>query len=167
MKKTVLCIAFVAFLSACGGDQAPAPKTTGDEAAAPALKSPQRPRPIPAPEDEQGVDILISEGIEFKFPHLVRYDILDTSRSGTRRHRVLVEVRKGDFNAVAQQFSRSMVDLGYAKSKDVNKSGRIEQVFKQKGKPTYYLLMQPAGMGPKLRDKASVGTIHVMWNIKH
>jgi hypothetical protein len=166
MKKIVFCIAFVALLSACGGDQTPEPKIRGHEAAPSGSKSPSRPRPIPAPEDEQGVDILISEGIEFKFPHLVRYDILDTSRSGTRRHRVLIEVRKGDFNTVAQQFSQSMIDLGYARSKNVNKGGRIEQVFKRKGKPTHYLLMQPAGMGPRLRDKDSVGTIHVMWNIK-
>lgn len=165
MNKIVFCLLAASFLAACGKTEAPeaaAPTAAPAESAAQST----RPRPIPAPEDEQGIDILEVAGIEFSFPHRVLYDILDTSHRGTRRHRVLVEIRDGSFDEVVQQFGQSLVDLGYTKSSDSNKAGRIQQVFKQAGKPTYYLLMQPAGMGPKLHDKQSTGSIHVMWNIE-
>lgn len=165
MKKFVICLLAASLLAACNKPEEP--EATAP-AVAPADPTPPtaQPRPVPAPEDEQGIDILEVAGVEFGFPHQVLYDILDTSKRGTPRHRVLVEIRSGDFNDVARQFGQSLVALGYTKSSDSNKAGKIEQVFKQAGKPTYYLLMQPAGMGPKLRNKASTGSIHVMWNIK-
>lgn len=165
MKKFVVSLLAASALAACSKTETPetpTPAASPAEAAA----TPERPRPVPAPEDEQGIDILEVAGVKFDFPHQVHYDILDTSRRGTRRHRVLVEIRGGDFNEVVRQFDQNLVDLGYRKSSDSNKAGKIEQVFKQAGKPTYYLLMQPAGVGPKLRSKEATGSIHVMWNIK-
>lgn len=101
----------------------------------------------------------------FDFPNKVRYDILDTSARGTRRHRVLVEILGGEFDDAARKFEESLVRIGYRKASGSVKGGRIQQVYKQAGKPTYYVLMQSAGVGPKLGSKDSTGSIHVMWNV--
>jgi hypothetical protein len=114
----------------------------------------------------KGADILAAAGVNFGFPHVFHYDIMDKSRSGTPRHRVLVEVLGEDFETAARDFDASLVALGYKKISDANNNGRIEQVFSRKGKPTYYLLMQPKGRGPALRDPDAVGSIHVMWNAR-
>src|SRR5690606_21591427 len=97
MKKFVVSLLAASVLAACRKTETPetpTPAASPAEAAA----TPERPRPVPAPEDEQGIDILEVAGVKFDFPHQVHYDILDTSRRGTRRHRVLVEIRGGDFN---------------------------------------------------------------------
>lgn len=124
-----------------------------------------RPGPVRAPDDRKGEDILAKAGVEFDFPHAVMYDILDTSNAGTPRHRVLVEIQGGDFATAVKALEDSLAGLGYEKIRDTNKDGRIEQVFEQAGKPAYYLLMQPAGMGPRLSGPDSAGSIHIMWNI--
>jgi hypothetical protein len=120
---------------------------------------------VPAPEGQRGADILKAAGVEFDFPHEVLYDILDASASGTRRHRVLVEVKQGRFDDVAAQFGVALQARGYEKVSGKATGGRIDEVYAAEGKPTYYLIMQPAGMGPKLHGKDSVGSIHIMWNI--
>lgn len=170
MKNIVLCIAIAAVTAACGQQESPIQQSpTPSAASQPAEKSaeqvPAPGKPIPAPTDEQGVDAMSAAGVEFDFPHQVLYDILDVSDNGTLRHRVLVEIRIGEFKQVAGQFTRSLEALGYRKKSSKGNGGRIDSVFVADGKPTYYLLMQPAGMGPKLRQPDSTGSIHIMWNV--
>lgn len=171
MRKIVLSIAITGLLAACGGHEEPASQPAapaGQEAANAPATTPRAPapgRPIPAPEGQRGADILKAAGVELDFPHEVLYDILDASASGTRRHRVLVEVKQGKFDEVAAQFGVALQSRGYEKVSDKTTGGRIDQVYSAEGKPTYYLIMQPAGMGPKLHGKDSVGSIHIMWNI--
>jgi hypothetical protein len=140
------------------------PQAVGNAAPPPA--SPVKPqRPVPAPAGQKGLDLLAEAGINLDFPHDVHYDILDTSHAGTRRHRVLLEVRDADFATVIRDFDESLEGLGYTKTTDKDTNGRVEQVYESKGKPAYYLLMQPAGMGPKLNSPDAVGSIHIMWNM--
>lgn len=163
MKKIVFSLFAAGLLAACGRSEAPG--TTGQVAAPAEAGAPTHPHPVRAPDDQRGIDLLEVAGVEFDFPNKVRYDILDTSRGGTRRHRVLVEILGGNFDDVTQKFENSLVHIGYRKSSESVKDGRVQQVFKQAGKPTYYVLMQPAGVGPKLSSPDSAGSIHVMWNI--
>jgi hypothetical protein len=146
MKKLLLSAALVTLIAGCNkeADQTPA---LGEPAAqAPVAAPAQAPvaKPVPAPEGDKGIDMLSAAGIKLDFPHAVSYDILDVSHAGTPRRRVLLEVLGGDFTVVTNRFGQSLVD--------------------QAGKPAYYLLMQPVGMGPKLLGKDAVGSIHIMWN---
>ncbi len=172
MMKVSLPVAvvFACMLAGCSRDETPASSDADIHVAAsetePAEAAPPtKPRAVPAPEGQRGEDILAVAGVEFPFPHEVLYDILDTSESGTPRHRVLVEVQSGAFDSAMKRFGESLVDLGYEKVSDSDEGGRVQQVYTQADKPTYYLLMQPAGMGPKLHGPESVGSIHIMWNI--
>lgn len=168
LKSLYLCLAIAGLLAACGKDN---PADEGEaipaasQAEVPTAKPARRPAPVPAPEGEKGADLLAGAGVALDFPHAIAYDILDVSRAGTPRHRVLVEVLGGDFAAATQKLGQTLAGLGYIKKADTNKDGRIEQVYTMDGKPAYYLLMQPAGMGPKLVGKDAVGSIHIMWNI--
>jgi hypothetical protein len=166
MKKLLLSAALVTLIAGCNkeADQTPA---LGEPAAqAPVAAPAQAPvaKPVPAPEGDKGIDMLSAAGIKLDFPHAVSYDILDVSHAGTPRRRVLLEVLGGDFTVVTNRFGQSLVDAGYTKTSDKNNGGRIDQVYEQAGKPAYYLLMQPVGMGPKLLGKDAVGSIHIMWN---
>jgi len=113
-----------------------------------------------------GASLLEVEGITFDFPHAINYDIIDKSPSGKPRHRVLVEMRGGDFDAVMHDFTTSLVHMGYKKKKSDNSNGRISEIYAAKGRPTLYLRMQPLAIGPKLKSADAVGSIHVMWNAR-
>ncbi|MGN7726619.1 hypothetical protein ACTJIL_12505 [Luteimonas sp. 22616] len=166
MKKIALFIAIAVAVAACGKQEAPQTPTSPESShKAPAAQAPSRQSPVPAPEDKRGVAALAAAGVKFDFPHQVLYDILDVSGSGTPRHRVLVEIQGGEFDQVVEQFGESLEALGYQKDSGKETGGRIDSVYSAEGKPTYYLLMQPAGMGPKLMGKDSTGSIHIMWNI--
>lgn len=163
MKRLFLCIVAAGLLAACNGGKddargAGSPSAVASQAVAPPT------RPAPAPEGQKGVEVLTGNGIELTFPHAINYDILDVSKNGTPRQRVLVEVLGGDFGVVAEQFAQLLVDQGYAMASDRTTGGRIERIYTQKGKPTYYLLMQPVGIGPKLGNPDATGSIHIMWN---
>jgi hypothetical protein len=125
---------------------------------------PKAVRPTPAPEGQKGVDVLARSGVVLSFPHAINYDILDQSRNGTPRHRVLVEVLDSDFATVVDEFGQSLVEQGYALAKDGSTDGRIKRTYIRKGAPTYYLLMQPVAVGPKLANPDATGSIHIMWN---
>jgi hypothetical protein len=164
MKRIVVCaIVATALLSACKPHDAGAAGTSAPTPKAPVVAARSQ---AASADTRKGVDLLTDAGVTFAFPNVIHYDIVDKSRRGTPRHRVLIEVLDGDFATATRQIDKSLVDLGYSKTSDANKGGRIEQVFKQKGKPTYYLLMQPEGMGPALRDPNAVGSIHIMWNAR-
>ncbi len=166
MKKIALCIAIAVVAAACGKqEEAPAQQAGPESSRAGEVQRKAPKRPIPAPEGQRGVDALATAGVKFDFPHQVLYDILDVSGSGKRRHRVLVEIRSGDFKQVIGQFGQALEALGYRKESEKDTGGRIDSVYSAGGKPTYYLIMQPAGMGPKLGEKDSTGSIHIMWNI--
>ena len=165
MKNALVPMALVFLLSACGGDMqqsptAEVPKTAKAEPVVPV----NRPAARPAPAGQKGVDILASEGVTFDFPYAINYDIMDTSSKGTPRHRVLVEVLGGNFEESVQKFTKSLTAMGYKKAGDKTKNGRMEQVYKQSGRPTYYLRIQPAEVGPELKNKRALGSIHVMWS---
>lgn len=166
MKKLLLSAALVALIAGCNTETDQVPAQGEPVAQAPSATSVQAPvaKPVAAPEGDKGVDMLSAAGIKLDFPHAVSYDIVDVSRAGTPRRRVLLEVLGGDFTTVTERFGQSLVDAGYTKTSDKNNGGRIDQVFEQAGKPAYYLLMQPVGMGPKLLGKDAVGSIHIMWN---
>lgn len=177
MNKIVFCTSMTlaaAMIVACNKQESPAPdnRTTpessqqaaGPVAPAPA-STPAPGRPIPAPADNLGVDALAAAGVTFEFPHRVLYDILDASNSGKERHRVLVEISDGELKQVAESFGQSLEALGYRSESDKESGGRIDRVYSADGKPTYYLIMQPAGMGPKLSGPDSTGSLHIMWNI--
>jgi hypothetical protein len=160
MKKLLLIPAMlVLLLSACG---------KGDRQNQPSENKPvaETGKPVPrvAPEGQMGVDILAGEGVTLDFPHTINYDIMDTSRKGTPRHRVLVEVVGGDFDKTIRGFTKSLSDMGYKKTRNKAVNGRVEQIYKQAGRPTYYLLMQPVEIGPRLKHDKAVGSIHIMWN---
>ena len=172
MKKIALCLALAGLLGACDGRDEPVPQTQASpepEARAQVVqdRAPSPGKPVPAPEGRRGVDALVEAGVSFDFPHEVLYDILDISAGGTPRHRVLVEVSGGGFEAAVAKFGQSLERLGYQVVSEKKNDGRIDLVYTADGKPTYYLIMQPAGMGPKLRGENSNGSIHVMWNIPH
>jgi hypothetical protein len=120
-------------------------------------------KPVAAPAGQKGADMLVAAGLEFDFGQEVLYDILDTSKNGTPRHRVLLEVLDGSFSDAVAEVGESMESVGCQKVGDSNKAGRIQQIFKCKENVTYYLLIQPSGMGPKLAHPASVGSVHIMW----
>ena len=65
---------------------------------------------------------------------------------------------------MAEQFGQSLIDQGYTLAKDGGTGGRIERTYTRQDAPTYYLLMQPAAIGPKLASPGATGSIHVMWN---
>ena len=162
MNKLVACALAVFILSGCGKEQAEQDGSSAPAAAEPAAK---RLGPVAAPEGERGVEDLDARGIRFDFPHSTLYDILDTSAAGTRRHRVLLEVEGGTFEDAAAKVGEALAAKGYAKTSDKNRDGRLDQVFTKPGAPAFYLIMQPAGMGPKLMKPESVGSIHIMWNM--
>ena len=168
MNRLIACILLAGLLTACDagndGTQDPSQIVLPREEAPAAAREAARPKPEPAPAGQKGVDVLAQAGIEFAFPHAINYDIFDQSRSGTPRHRVLVEVIGGDFATVAEQFGQSLVDKGYALAKDGGTGGRIERTYTREDAPTYYLLMQPVAIGPKLARPDATGSIHIMWN---
>ena len=166
MKKLFLSTALMVLIAGCNKETDQAPAQGEPAAQAPSATSVRAPvaKPVAAPEGEKGVDMLTAAGIKLDFPHAVSYDIMDVSRAGTPRRRVLLEVLGGDFATATERFGQSLVNAGYAKTSDKNNGGRIDQIYEQAGKPAYYLLMQPAGMGPKLLGKDAVGSIHIMWN---
>lgn len=170
MKHVLACATALVILAGCGKEpqlqpaDAELPAPPADAASKTASKP--RPRPVAAPEGERGMEDLASRGIELDFPHSTLYDIIDISGGGVRRHRVLIEVEQGDFLSAVQKLGDSLVATGYIKAADTNKSGRIDQVFGKTGQPAFYLLAQPAGMGPKLMKPESVGSIHIMWNMQ-
>lgn len=159
--KRFLVVAFCfAFLSACskGGQETPAAAMTSQA-------TPDLQQPVVAEADDSGLDILLDRGISFPFAYSVNYDIKDVSSHGTPRRRVLVEVLEPDFSSAAEAFEEALVSSGYASATSKNSTNdRIERVLTQSGKPTYYLLMQSSAAGPKLKDSASTGSIHIMWN---
>lgn len=168
LKPLYLCLAITGLLVACDKDKPVDQAATMPAApqAEPRIATPtKRPAPVPAPEGEKGADLLAEAGVALDFPHAIAYDIMDVSRAGTPRHRVLVEVLGGDLATAKQRLGQTLTGLGYAKKADTDKGGRVEQIYTMGGKPAYYLLIQPAGMGPKLVGKDAVGSIHVMWNI--
>jgi hypothetical protein len=156
-------VALAALLASCNNDQQVAPAADTTVPQQQQSHTPPVAKPVPAPAGQQGADMLAAVGLEFDFGHDVLYDILDTSKNGTPRHRVLLEVLDGGFGDAVEKVGMSMEDMGCTKTSDSNTSGRIQQIFKCKENTTYYLLMQPAGMGPKLASPASVGSIHIMW----
>lgn len=167
MKRFFASLAMAMFLAACGQgghEQQSGASTTSTPEPAPPTTPPVKAPPRAAPEGEKGVDLLAGNGIALDFPHEINYDIIDTSRNGTPRHRVLVEVLGGDFPAVVQQFTATLAGTGYRKGSEKNDVQRIEQVYVKRDQPTLYLLMQPAGTGPKLKNPDSTGSIHIMWN---
>lgn len=171
MKKIVLCIA-IAALAACGGHEESA--SQAQAASEPEARAEQKPeqnlvpapgKPVPAPEGQRGAEALAAAGVAFDFPHEVLYDILDVSAGGTPRHRVLVEIGGGDFQDATERFGQTLQGLGYELASDKKSGGRMDRTYTAEGKPTYYVIMQPSGMGPELRGKDSSGSIHIMWNI--
>lgn len=173
MNKIAFCTSMAlaaAMIAACSKQETPVPEgPSGEQAAPPAVRAPASDPapglPVPAPDDNRGMDVLAAAGVKFDFPHQVLYDILDVSNSGKRRHRVLLEIRVGELKQVADEFGQSLEALGYKEESDKESGGRIDRVYSMKDKPTYYLIMQPAGMGPKLSGKDSTGSLHIMWNI--
>lgn len=177
MNKIAFCTAMiltVATASACSKQEVPMPENqatpkSGQQATAPVAplpaSAPAPNRPVPAPPGNRGLDALAEAGVKFNFPHQVLYDILDVSGSGKQRHRVLVEIRDGELKHVADDFGQSLESLDYKKESDKEHNGRIDRVYTAHGKPAYYLIMQPAGMGPKLSGEESTGSLHIMWNI--
>ena len=168
MKKLPACLILALLVSACSNDTSP---PAGDAADGSASASPdvqpavvEESGPRVAPEGDTGAEFLAQEGVVMEFPHEIGYDILDTSRNGTPRHRVLVEVLGGDFATTSADFVASLEKIGYRKASESVEGQRIEQVQVQEGKPTYYLLMQPVGTGPELKNPDAVGSIHIMWN---
>lgn len=169
--KLLASITLALLVSACSNDTPPLESSTPDSAAAPAQKNEgeglaEIRGPQVAPEGDTGTEFLASQGVALEFPHQINYDILDMSRNGTPRHRVLVEVLGGDFAQASAGFSSSLEKIGYRKAGETIDGQRIEQTFVQEGKPTYYLLIQPAGSGPQLGNPDAVGSIHIMWNKK-
>jgi len=169
MKKLPVSLILVLLVSACSNDTSPTPSNTAaDETVAAAQEAPssvpEKSGPRAAPEGETGAELLASQGVVMEFPHEIGYDIMDTSRNGTPRHRVLVEVLGGDFAKQSADFAAALEKIGYRKASESVDGERVEQVQVQEGKPTYYLLMQPAGSGPKLKNPDAVGSIHIMWN---
>ncbi len=167
MKKLPACLILALLVSACGNNAPLAGNAAGETSAtAPKaqIAAPEESGPRTAPEEDSGAEFLVGQGVAMEFPHEIGYDILDTSRNGTPRHRVLVEVLGGDFAKESADFVASLEKIGYRKASESTNGQRIEQVQVQEGKPTYYLLMQPVGSGPKLKNPDAVGSIHIMWN---
>lgn len=167
--KLLACVTLALLVSACSNDAPPPQANAPDSAAIPApgpdaQAATERRGPRAAPADDTGAEFLAEQGVVLQFPHRINYDILDTSRNGTSRHRVLVEVLGGDFVQTTADFTSSLEKIGYRKASESTDGQRIEQTFVQEGKPTYYLLMQPAGTGPQLGNPDAVGSIHIMWN---
>lgn len=172
MKRSAALILTACLIAACNGERDDVPVTPASEVAVqptqgpiPAAQQPAKAKPVPAPEGQKGADMLTAAGVILPFPHGVLYDILDTSSAGTPRHRVLYEVRTTAFPEAVKEVGNTLASRGYRKVDDRKDGDRIQQVFQADGKPTYYLILQPAGMGPKLTDPAATGSIHVMWNI--
>lgn len=165
MNKLPATLMLALLVSACSGGSSPGTEAPGGPAAAadqPATTGEGGPRA--APEGDSGSGFLADQGVAMTFPHEIGYDILDTSRNGTPRHRVLVEVLGGDFAKESVEFTTSLEKIGYRKASESVDGQRVEQVWVQEGKPTYYLLMQPVGSGPELGNADAVGSIHIMWN---
>lgn len=162
MRRAWICFTLAWALVACDSGDAPVPGTPA--AHSPDAAAETRTEPAPAPPGQQGVAVLEATGIELEFPHAINYDIHDVSRNGTPRHRVLVEVLGGDFNTVVAQFNQALVDNGYTMTSDSSTGAKIERVYARNDMPTYYLLIQPVGAGPKLGNPDATGSIHIMWN---
>jgi Prokaryotic membrane lipoprotein lipid attachment site len=162
MKRYFVVLSIAAALAACSPGQE---SGKGDEAAtrAPATAPTATQAPLPR---EKGIDALAGFGIKPMFPYDVAYDIVDKNDKGRARHRVLLEVTGGDINAAVASMEQQLMALDYAKAKQSDRQGKIEQVFRKKGSPTLVLLSQSAASGPKLKQPGAVGSIHVMWNVQ-
>jgi hypothetical protein len=164
IRHAVAVIAATLLLASCNKSEqvAPAPNSPAVSEQQPPDAAPV-PKPVPAPAGQKGADLLAAAGLTFEFGQEVLYDILDTSKNGTPRHRVLLEVLDGSFPDAVAEVGESLENAGCHRTSDSNNAGRVQQVFKCSENTTYYLLMQPAGMGPKLAHPGSVGSVHIMW----
>ncbi|QOW21676.1 hypothetical protein [Novilysobacter avium] len=171
MKNIFFVVALTMLLSACGGSGNNPVETSS--VAAPASGEPsglqsdstsKRMRPKAAADGDKGVDKLVAMGLVLDFPHAINYDIIDESRNGTIRHRVLVEVLGADFPAAVQQFDDSIVALGYARKDGVDEGGKSKSTYVKKGVASLYILAQPVDVGPDLKNPDALGSIHIMWN---
>lgn len=162
--RLIACVIVLLLGSACSRTET----GTSQDASAAATGAPavDVEQPMEKLQAQSGVQLLEQEGITFDFPHAINYDIVDKNRRGTPRHRVLVEARGGDFDKIARGFTTSLAHMGYKKKKESNAGGRIRATYAAKGRPTLYLRMQPLAIGPKLKSKDAVGSIHVMWNAR-
>ena len=167
-KKLPACLVLGLLMSACNSEAPSVPAGTADQAetSTQEVKNDvaEATGPRTAPDGDTGAGFLASQGVALEFPHEINYDILDTSRNGTVRHRVLVEVLGDDFARESENFETSLEKIGYRRASESLDGQRVEQVYVQEGKPTFYLLMQPAGSGPELKNPDAAGSIHIMWN---
>lgn len=155
--KLLLSLLLAFLLTSCGGDK----PTARDEATAPPATEQAQ---VAKSEARKGIDLLAEFGVRPDFAYSVNYDIVDKDKSGKPRHRVLIEVREGDMANAVARMDALLVEKGYAKSKESDHDGKLEQVFRKAGVPTLVLLSQAAATGPKLKQPDAVGSIHIMWN---
>lgn len=155
--KLLFSLLLALFLTSCGGDK---PADRNEVTAPPAAEQPQ----VAKSEARKGIDVLAEFGVRPDFAYAVNYDIVDKDKSGKPRHRVLIEVREGDMANAIARMDALLVEQGYAKTKQSDRNGKVEQVFHKAGVPTLVLLSQAVATGPKLKQPDAVGSIHIMWN---
>jgi hypothetical protein len=174
MKQYMHLLFAVGLLAGCDAqhaEQAATPDatqaaTSETSASQPESAEPTPSKPVTAPDGQKGVDLLAAAGVDLAFSHAINYDILDVSRNGTPRHRVLVEVLGDNFMGTVKQFDQVLAGLGYTVASNREEGGRIDRIYTSAGKPTYYLLMQAVGAGPKLGNPDATGSLHIMWNVR-
>jgi hypothetical protein len=157
--KLILSLLLAFFLASCGGDK---PADPNEAISPPAAEQPQ----VAKSEARKGIDLLTEFGVRPDFAHSINYDIVDKDKSGKPRHRVLLEVREGDMTTAVARMDALLVEQGYAKAKQSDHDGKVEQVFRKAGVPTLVLLSQSVATGPRLKQPDAVGSIHIMWNAR-